>query len=248
MNKKLHFGFGNAKLKGIFTFALPAGWSCPFASLCLSKSDRVSGKIKDGKYTSFRCYAASTEAIYPALRKLIWNNFNLLKNKSKSEMAALIESSLPTKRSMSIVRIHTHGDFFSQDYFDAWMTVARNNPDMFFYAYTKALPFWVKRLKSIPFNLVLNASKGGTHDSLIEKYKLKSAEVMFSVEEAASKKIGIDHDDSLAMSRTVQKFGLLIHGTQPAGSEASKAYQVARKIGFSGYSLKNPRKMTTVGA
>lgn len=239
----LYFGFGNAKIKGVFTFALPAGWSCPFASACLSKSDKSSGKIKDGQHTSFRCYAASTEAIYPALRKLLWNNLAILKNKSKNQMIQIINESLPTKRDRSIIRIHTHGDFFSQDYFDAWMTVAKLNSNLFFYAYTKALPFWIKRIKSIPKNMMLNASKGGTHDLLIDKYKLKSVEVVFSTEEAAEKKIGIDHDDSLAMSGTVRKFGLLIHGTQAAGSEASKAWQAAKKIG-AGYSARNPKRIS----
>ena len=232
MNKsKLYFGSGNAKIKGVFTFALPAGWSCPFANACLSKSNKVTGKITDGANAEFRCYAASGESLYPRVRKLLWNNFNLLKNKSIANMVELIQSSLPTNRIHSIIRIHTHGDFFNQDYFDAWLKVIENNPQMHFYAYTKALPFWIKRLNNIPANMVLNASRGGTHDYLIDKYNLKSAEVVFSVKEAKKKGMKIDHDDSLAMSLVAQNFALLIHGAQAAGSAASKAWYAIKRAG-----------------
>ena len=48
-----------AKLKGIekwlgykpkiYTISLPSGYTCPFAVDCLSKADRITGKITDGK-------------------------------------------------------------------------------------------------------------------------------------------------------------------------------------------------------
>src|SRR5262245_37884234 len=66
----LRFGQGNAKLsQGITTFSLPAGWTCPAAKECLSKADRKTGHIKDGKHVKFRCYAASMECRRPSVRK-----------------------------------------------------------------------------------------------------------------------------------------------------------------------------------
>ena len=188
MNSKLHFSNGNAKLKGIWIFNLPAGWSCPFAKKCRSHSDRETGKIQDGDSAEFRCYAASAEAIYPKLRALLWRNWEELRGKSAREMAQIIDESLPSRMRGQIYRIHSHGDFFNQDYFDAWMEVAMRYPKIRFYAYTKAVPFWVKRLHSIPRNFVLNASKGGSHDHLIEKHKLKFAEVVFDPSDAKKKK------------------------------------------------------------
>ena len=56
-------------------------------------------------------------------------------------------------------------DFFSQEYFDSWLEVARNRPRTLFYGYTKSLPFWVARTDSVPANLVLTASRRRTPDA-----------------------------------------------------------------------------------
>jgi hypothetical protein len=233
---RLKFNKGNAKLgKHIYTFSLPAGHSCPFARECLSKAGRNGEGIQDGKHTRFRCFAASSEAQYEVVRDQRWENFELLKGSSIDAMASFIELSLPQKA--KIIRIHVSGDFFSQDYFDAWLKVCGNNPDETFYAYTKSLRFWVKRLGNIPQNLKLNASRGGMNDSLIDDHGLKSALVVFSYDEAKEKGLKIDHDDSHAY-KTDDSFALLIHGTQPAGSEASKALSALKVLGWKGYSSK----------
>jgi hypothetical protein len=236
MSQLLKFNKGNAKLANdIYTFSLPAGYSCPGAKECLSRAGRHGSGIKDGLETKFRCFAASDEAQYKNTREQRWHNFDLLKGKSTEEMAELIEASLPKKA--NLIRVHVSGDFFSPQYFDAWMQVARKNPLRTFYAYTKSLHIWVDRLDSIPSNFALNASRGGIHDWLIGTYKLKSAEVVFTIEEAERKGLEIDHDDSHAY-KSGDSFALLIHGTQPAGSEASKALQILRKKGWTGYSKK----------
>jgi hypothetical protein len=133
-----------------------------------------------------------------------------------------------------IVRLHIGGDFYSQTYFDAWLQVAAKHPDKLFYAYTKALPYWLARIGDIPNNFKLIASKGGIHDELIKKFKLRSAEVVYSVDEAEAKGLKIDHDDTLAYKGN-ESFALLIHGAQPAGSIASVALSHLRKEGLGGY-------------
>lgn len=230
----LKFNKGNAKLDHkIFTFSLPAGYSCPGANECLSRAGRESGEIKDGLTTKFRCFAASSEAMYPAVREQRWHNFDMLKGKTTEEMVALIEASLPLKA--TIIRVHVSGDFFNEQYFDAWMEVARRNRLRTFYAYTKSLHLWVGKIGSIPPNFKLNASRGGIHDWMIETYGLKSAEVVFHPDEAKAKGLEIDHDDSHAYTGD-KSFALLLHGTQPKGSVASKALSVLRKLGWKGYS------------
>lgn len=232
----LKFNKGNAKLsQEIFTFSLPAGYACPGAKECLSRAGRNTGKIQDGLETKFRCFAASAEAQYPAVREQRWHNFDMLKGKTTDEMVALIESSIPKRA--GIIRVHVSGDFFNEQYFDAWMEVARRNPLRTFYAYTKSLHLWVGKMDSIPKNFALNASRGGIHDWMIDTYKLKSAEVVFSLEDAKAKGLEIDHDDSHAY-KSGKSFALLIHGTQPKGSVAAKALSALRKIGWTGYKQK----------
>lgn len=236
MNKRLIFGQGNAKLSlAIGTFSLPAGFSCPFAKECKSQANRLTGKITDGKDCVFRCFAASSECRNPSVRKSRWDNFEILtKAKTIEESTAIIQSSLPYN---DIVRVHVSGDFFSEQYFLSWVNVATNTPKKTFYGYTKALPFLVKHKASIPSNFRFTASRGGTHDHLINEHGLVSAEVVYSVKEAEDKGLEIDHDDSHAI-KCEKSFCLLIHGTQPAGTSASIALSKLRKVGLGGYNKK----------
>lgn len=228
----LKFSLGNAKLKrGEAIFDLPAGHSCPFAKLCRSSANRITGRITDGPHTEFRCYAATGEARSKAARKMRWKNFTTLRKcNGASDMASLISNSLPLS---SRIRIHSSGDFFSQAYFDAWLMVARQFPERIFYAYTKALPFWVKRLNDIPSNFKLVASYGGVNDNLIAIHELKSCRVVGSEQEAKNLGLELDNDDSHAWQGNAD-FALLIHATQPAGSPMSKAWELV-KASHGGY-------------
>jgi len=233
---KLTFGNANSKLKKleialqakVVTFTLPAGKTCPGAKDCLAWADRATGKITDGPEMSFRCFQASMEAIYPSLRKMVWANFELLAacGNDFSKMAELINSSLPAY--FNFCRIDVGGDFYSQAYFDAWLEVAKANPSRVFYAYTKSLDKWAKRISEIPANFRLTASRGGKFDYLIDELGLKCAEVVFSEKEAADKGLEIDHDDSHAAAGD-KSFALLIHGMQPKGSASAKALSAIKR-------------------
>ena len=224
----------NAKLavtggKG-YTFSLPAGHSCPFASACLSKADRETGKISDGPHTEFRCFAASMESRLSNVRARDWHNFEALRAVKASTlgMVKLIEASIPSDA--TIVRVHVSGDFFTQRYFDAWMMVADRLPNVKFYAYTKSLPFWIVRPEAVPRNFILTASYGGLHDGLIRLNNLRYAKVVGTTQEAESLGLEIDHDDSHAMENG-PSFALLIHGTQPKGTKAAKDKQALKGVG-----------------
>lgn len=233
MVSKLKFAIGNAKLKrGEIIFSLPAGYTCPFAKDCKSRCNPKTGKVIDGKDIKYRCYAASFECYRPNVRKVHWHNFNLLRRRTRVAMAQLINDSLPHSL---ICRIHDSGDFFSQAYFDAWIEIALNYPNRIFYAYTKALPFWVNRLNVIPKNFKLTASWGGTHNHLIRQHNLKNVHVVFSLKEARQWKLTLDHDDSHALEGDCHEFAHLLHGTQPAGTEASKVWYRLRGSKNGGY-------------
>ncbi len=216
---------GNRK---IYSLDLLSGWSCPHAKDCLSKAvvqDNGKRKIKDGKDTQFRCFSASQEVQYTNVYNSRKHNFDLLRNLHFEDMVELINGSLP--KNTGIVRIHVAGDFFSADYMFSWLTMAMMHPTRLFYAYTKSLKYWLKHMEVIDQlpNFVLTASYGGRDDELIDQHGLRSAKVVFSEAEAEELGLEIDHDDSHAARPSMrdQDFALLIHGTQPAGSEASTA-------------------------
>lgn len=216
---------GNAKLAAdVLTFSLPAGYSCPCAQDCLAKADINTGRIVDGPKAKFRCYAASTEAFASNTRGMRHSNFKVLKAaRSEKRMTEVLMQSIDKR--WGKVRVHASGDFFNQSYFNAWMAAAMECPDTLFYGYTKSLRFWAKYLyqdlKPWPDNFKLTASFGGRDDHLIPRYGFPTSYVVGHPSEAEEMGLEIDHDDSHAM-KAEGDFALLIHGTQPAGSEAAK--------------------------
>ena len=236
----LTFTHGNAKLKNYLLFSLPAGKTCPGASLCKSfvvQSKDGKRNIQDGKDTVFRCFAASQEAQYDGAFASRAKNLKLLVDaETTDEMADLINSSLHKHRRKTekIVRIHPSGDFFSRDYLLAWIKVAERNPGIKFYCYSKSLYYFIET--DLPDNFYLTASKGGVFDHLIDEgFFSRYAVVVKTEEEAAEAGLEIDHDDSHCFGD--KPFALLVHGTQPKGSEWGAAIRERRKTGkFSGYS------------
>lgn len=217
------------KVSSIYSFDLLAGHSCPFAKDCRSRAveTETGRKVVDGRFTQFRCYAASQEArlsnVYNK-RKRNWDTLrDLCRDRSISAkyVAMVLADSMPFA---GLIRIHSSGDFFNFKYFKAWVIIARQNPAMRFYCYTKAIRFverYESEVGSLPDNLKITASRGGKDDHLITP-ETPEAVVVYSEAEAEAKGLEIDHDDSHAATGG-QKFALLIHGTQPAGSDAQRA-------------------------
>jgi hypothetical protein len=174
-NKKYYRGI-------VYEWNLPTGHTCPFALECLVKVNRETGKF-DNKSKAYRCYAASPER-FPAVRNHRWANYEHVLNGNKPILP----------NDCKAVRIHASGDFFNQKYFDMWLEVARENPNVEFWAYTKSLKYWINRINDIPNNLILTASAGGKNDELIQKYQLKQAIVIKEKDD----KLPIDFNDDYA--------------------------------------------------
>ena len=230
---------------------LLSGYSCPYAKACLSKAVVQSDgrrKIKDGVHNEFRCFSASQEVQYTNVFNLRKHNFDLLRQSNNMDL--LLMDSMP--KDAGIVRIHVAGDFFNSDYMWAWWLTASENPNVLFYAYTKSLRYWIDIPNEMPIldNFILTASYGGSNDHLIDMTadspigeKLRSAKVVFSEAEAEKLGLEIDHDDSHAARPSLrdQDFALLVHGTQPKGSEAAKALKELK--GKGSYSRKKNKEV-----
>jgi hypothetical protein len=252
----LKFGVGgNAKLdKNIATFSLLSGYSCPGADKCYTKvviDENDKRKIVDGKNQEFRCFSASQEVVYTNVYNSRLHNYNIILNivKDKSityldrviKIYELLVKSLPKLDKWAVMRLHVGGDIFSLEYFDALIMLANAFPSKIFYAYTKSIHFWIKRLDKIPNNFKLTASYGGKYDHLIDKYKLKSVKVIMSEEEAEMWNLEIDHDDTHAYEGE-KDFALLLHGSQQKSSNASKSMSELKKKGWVGYNNKSKKK------
>jgi len=228
----------------IYSLDLLSGYSCPFAKGCLSKAVVQSDgrrKIQDGKDNEFRCFSASQEVQYTNVFNLRKHNFDMLRQ--AENMDSLLMNSLP--KNAGIVRIHVAGDFFSAAYMQAWWLTASENPNTLFYAYTKSLPYWDSVINEMPIldNFILTASYGGRGDHLISELGLRSTTVVFSEAEAEKLGLPIDHDDSHAARPSLrnENFALLIHGTQPKGSDAAVALRALK--GKGSYSRKKNKAL-----
>lgn len=232
---KLKFAPANRKLKTLaqlmqrkhlVSFSMLSGHNCPGADKCQSFAiETPEGiRIKDGKHNEFRCFSASQEVLYPNLYKARKHNQELLKAAaiSVNKAVELLAYSFPIKA--DLCRLHIGADFKTLSYFDTWLKFAAKNPHVHFYAYTKSIPFWVKRLGDIPDNFILTASMGGKYDDLALANNFRTSTV-YTDELDVPNGLPIDHDDRYACLPEYKNvsFALLEHGPQK-GRKAKYGY------------------------
>ena len=243
----LQFSQGNAKLDWPY-LALPAGYSCPAATVCKTKAAKPKdekhkfdtfpgGKtIIRGKDNEYTCFAAKEQSFRWDVAKKVWSNFDLLvkalKEGGRAKCAELISRSIDHAGLFStpIFRIHEAGDFFSPDYFLAWCDVAKKYPGTLFYTYTTSIKYWIANRAAIPKNMRLVASLNASNAKEVLENGLRYSVVVKTPEEAKELGLKIDVDDSLACC-TNDNFALLLHGQQEAGSDMQRMYMLNKKTG-----------------
>lgn len=167
---KLYVSTGNKKLKSnpyvrFLIWNLPSLATCPFSTELCRKN----------------CYARKAEKQYPGCLPCRERNLELSKQADfVPEMVKLIQRRQKHKayRGKKILfRIHESGDFYSWQYAERWLEIARQCPDVTFLAYTKSLPYFENA--SIPANFIVRASVwSDTKPELLElsaKYPIYTA-------------------------------------------------------------------------
>lgn len=138
MNKRV-FNFGITAYK-----SMTGKLICPFAKDCV-------------KFCYAQKGAYSWSNVKPAFEK----RYEITKT---DEFINLMNSEIKRKK-VDFLRIHDSGDFYSKAYIQKWFTIANDNPNVNFYAYTKS--FILFQGLNIPDNLDIIYSEGGKHDKLI---------------------------------------------------------------------------------
>lgn len=106
-------------------------------------------------------------------------------------------------------RIHDAGDFFSDKYLLAWVRIARQVPDVLFYAYTKEVSMVKRHRDSFPVNLRVLFSTGGLEDHLIDPDEDRHADVFPSLEKLeAAGYSSQDASDLLAVLLPTTRIGI----------------------------------------
>jgi len=122
------------------------------------------------------CYAQKGNYRYPSVVKGLNNRYNLSQtDEFVPQMNATIILERPTH-----VRIHDSGDFYSPEYLNKWLTIAKQNKSVIFYAYTKSIKFFTEGL-TVPTNLKIIFSEGSKIDNLIDVNKHRHARIFKDV-------------------------------------------------------------------
>ena len=197
---------GNAELakSGIFTWSLPAlsarvgektVMTCPNAGIC--------SKLCYARVGTYRF--SNVKAAHIAKLEMLLDDLEGWKQRITTELQA------KRYRGGKSVRIHDSGDFFSRDYFQAWVDIALATPDVFFYAYTKEVAM-VKEFGELPSNFVIIFSMGGKQDCLVKKDVDRHADVFPDLEtlEAAGY-TDQEENDLLAATMPNNRVGIVVN-------------------------------------
>lgn len=199
MNLNLKWSTGNEKLKKLDTisFNLPAFKSadgfhvCPMAGGCASL-----------------CYARQGRFMMPAVAAT--REYNL--TKVRGDLGVFVQEAIADLQKIKnrTVRIHDSGDFFSQEYLNAWLVVIAMFPKKRFYAYTKShhLDF-----SKAPKNFQVVQSVGGLLDHKINRRKSHSR-IFATVKDRKLAGYVDGNKNDMPAIKGERKIGLVYHGNR----------------------------------
>jgi len=167
----------------IFNFSIPAG------------NDKKTGKLicAFAKECLKLCYAKKGNYRFTSVEKGMSYRYELSKQEN--------------------FMIHDSGDFYSPSYFAKWLQIARLNPSVRFYAYTKSHSF-IRGNFDIPENFDLIFSLGSKNDELINLDTERHAKIFDSLEELESNGYFDSSVYDLNATKWIsanKKVGLIIH-------------------------------------
>lgn len=114
------------------------------------------------------CYARKGTYRFRNVRNKHVRNLEMVLNDLPAWEAQMKEELQHKRFINSHVRIHDGGDFFSREYLDAWLRIARATPNVIFYAYTKEVQMFKDVVEpNPPDNFRWIYSRGGRWDHLI---------------------------------------------------------------------------------
>lgn len=190
---------GDKLNKRVFNFSIPAYKSasgkvtCPFADKCIKFCYAQKGNYKR----------------FPSVRNGMEKKYQLTKQPNFVE---LMNKEIQKKKP-DFVRVHDSGDYYSKEYLNKWLTIAKENPKVKFYSYTNSIKF-IKELETIPKNFDFIFSDSGKQVNLIDKTKDRHTKIFDSVE--SLNKLGYKNASKIDLFATkwfnpTNKVGLIFH-------------------------------------
>ena len=186
------FNFGTPALRSVTGLI-----TCPNAGLC-----------------AVDCYARQGSFNYPNVKNAYEQRLEI---SLTADFVPLMNNEIRFERIRNkgkqvIIRIHDSADYYSEAYFDKWLTIMRDNPDVQFYAYSKMVS--LHKRTELPSNYTVIFSLGGKEDNLIDLDNDRHSRVFESLELFGSGYVNASNDDLMAISSLSTKIGLVYHGVR----------------------------------
>jgi hypothetical protein len=180
--------------KRVFNFGISAYKTstgkivCPFAKDCI-------------KF----CYAQKGAYNFGNVKPLFEQRYNLTKS---NVFIKAINESIKVKK-VDVLRIHDSGDFYSNEYINKWLTIAKENKNVIFYAYTKSIPLFEKI--NLPDNFIVIYSYGSKVDNLIDPDKHRHSKIFDNEKQLISEGYINASKNDLNAIKSNKKVGLIFH-------------------------------------
>jgi len=202
--KKLLTQNGELKPDGIWN------WSLPAFAIKLTNGKNFNVCPQAGACASF-CYARNGTYLFRNVRKRHIQNLEYILEDPEGWQKQMLAEVQAPKMIGRYVRIHDAGDFFSSDYLNLWLDIARQTPKVTFYCYTKEVKLFksIEPTGLIPSNFRYLFSMGGKEDHLIDLENDRHAEVF--KDDAAILDAGYSNQsetDLLAITLPSNKIGI----------------------------------------
>lgn len=188
----------NSKLKqsGILSWGIPAARSQSGKLTCIGAKDCLEG-----------CYARQGFYVMPSVRKAQEERLTLSET---PDFVHTIHYEI-RRRNPKVIRIHDSGDFYSREYLNKWLAIVAMNPEVTFYAYTKAIPLFTG--VTLPSNFKVIFSEGGKYDWMIDQDKHRHSRVFPSLKALrAAGYVNSSKVDTPAFKSKNHRIGLIYHG------------------------------------
>ena len=183
-------------------------WSLPAFGVKLSNGRNFNVCPNAGACASF-CYARNGTYNFSNVKGRHIENLEYVLDEPQEWFNQMLAEVSHPKMVGKYIRIHDAGDFFSKEYLDLWVEIARLTPQVTFYCYTKEVKLFKEYKEGFPDNFRYLFSMGGKQDHLIDKEKDRHAEVF--PDDAAILDAGYgnqDASDLLAITLPTNKIGI----------------------------------------
>jgi len=184
-------------------------WSLPAFAVKLTNGTNFNVCPNAGACSSF-CYARNGTYNFSNVKGRHIANLEYTLEEPQEWFNQMLDEVQQPKMKGKFIRVHDAGDFYSEEYLNLWLQIARETPEVNFYCYTKQVSMFKKIVEpNCPPNFRYLYSMGGKEDHLIDKENDRHAEVF--PDDAAILDAGYanqDASDLLAITLPSNKIGI----------------------------------------